>query len=537
MKKFFSLLPLLIILLNFSGQCQNGELPLKSTNSILFGKDIIINNDPTQNQQKVAICSAFNGWLYSAIGYTVTDGSILIMVLKSTDDGITWSVMFSGGAAPPNFILESLNIIAIEDSPNIKLFISYVVYNSQTGPGQGTVVCYNGVTGDFEYQLFTDPSIYDLAISGDFMFPATSSNPNSVGVLYSKYANSGDSIIFQSSSNGGVLLDNRKVVAVTGHHFNTVVLTYGRSTSWNSGRYFAAWEERGTVTAPLGHIFSAHSEPNFNSSFTIPVKLDSIDGSALNNARYPSIACQYSNFDNDNSNFTEVVLFDKYISSQNRYDISGLYNKQATSSNNFTPFTLNLSTDSRQQPSVNFNPYDSSFMVTYYDSTTNKLPFLRKNFNMNDPNSWEAISAGYNDSPSLVAPYPRVALSLSQEKGACVWSSLGLAGKGVALFDSPYSTYTGVSQIHQNDIAILYGAYPNPANATTSIRFELKKTTTFRISLHSNDGREIGMIKEESYSVGLNQVKIDVSGYPAGAYYYSLDSKDFSLRGKIIVTK
>ena len=34
-------------------------LPLKSTNSVLFGKDIIVNDNQSQNQRHAVLCSAF----------------------------------------------------------------------------------------------------------------------------------------------------------------------------------------------------------------------------------------------------------------------------------------------------------------------------------------------------------------------------------------------------------------------------------------------------------------------------------------------
>jgi len=39
--------------------------PYKSGASPLFGKDIVIYDDPTVNQENLAICTAFNGWFCS----------------------------------------------------------------------------------------------------------------------------------------------------------------------------------------------------------------------------------------------------------------------------------------------------------------------------------------------------------------------------------------------------------------------------------------------------------------------------------------
>jgi len=43
--------------------------PLTGSRSPIFGKDIVINDQPGQNQQNLSVCSAFNGWLYAVYFY------------------------------------------------------------------------------------------------------------------------------------------------------------------------------------------------------------------------------------------------------------------------------------------------------------------------------------------------------------------------------------------------------------------------------------------------------------------------------------
>jgi len=57
----------------------------------------------------------------------------------------------------------------------------------------------------------------------------------------------------------------------------------------------------------------AHSEPDFNSPFTTPVCLDSLDSTGINKNRNPKITCQFSIADNDSSNLTEIILAEKWI--------------------------------------------------------------------------------------------------------------------------------------------------------------------------------------------------------------------------------
>jgi hypothetical protein len=516
-------------------------IPLKQYDSPLFGKDIIIDNNPDRNQRQVSLYSSFNGWLYALYSYTrVTNSTPAFTILRSNDNGITWTVFIDDYYGLPNSKFTSIDFIISGDSiSNLKLFLAFVVSNSEsTGLGDARVWRFNGETGVFEDGILQDNFSHSIAIASDFIYPATNSNPRSIGILYSKYYNNGDSILFRSSSNGGMTLDNRRAIASSAVRFQKVALSFGRSLSMNSGRYFAAWEEKHDFNSNTGHIYTSHTEPYFNSPFTTPVMLDNLDTSAFNNARNPVIACQYNNIDNDSLNITEVVLFEKYLAASDQYDIVGFYNMKPTSSNNFKKFILSSFQDNKQQSSVNFNPFDSTFMVTYYNSTTQKLPFLLNNFNLAYPDAWQVVNSGYNDDSNLSAPYPRVALNIGQQQGANIWSSEETGGKGVALFDAPYSTYTGISDINNTDETSIVKMYPNPCNQKIYFSFELNKSEFVRISVQSTLGYPIVIITNHIYPEGKNTIQYDVSNLPTGFYLYKFDSENgIKTTGKFIVLR
>ena len=58
-----------------SSQTQNEILPVKSSNSILYAKDVKIHNDTAQDQRTVNVCSAANGWLYAFYSYMKHQGT------------------------------------------------------------------------------------------------------------------------------------------------------------------------------------------------------------------------------------------------------------------------------------------------------------------------------------------------------------------------------------------------------------------------------------------------------------------------------
>ena len=459
-----------------------------------------------------------------------------LAMLRSTDSGVTWEVLWSG-PYNPDTKFTSVDLVATGDSEsNINVYLAAVASAYGYPSGDGMVFRYTS-SGEYVSTLFLTGLATSIAIATDFDYPSTNSNPFSIGVLVSMRYMMGDSIVFYSSGNGGQSLNNHQVLAMSSKNFQKVSLSYGRSASKNSGRYFAVWEEKNSESSSIGHIYTSHSEPNFNSPFTTPVRLDSIDPSAYNNVRNPVIACQANNIDNDSSNLTEVILYDKFKPSNHCYVVRGLVNRKAATSTHFTPFMLPLSSDFQKQPSIIFNPYDSTFLTTYYDSSAQKLPLLKSNFNMGNPNLWQIITPWYNDSSNLADPYPKVRLDHGMHQGMNVWSSEGTGGKGIALFDAPYSTYTGIHEIFMNPKSILKVVFPNPASDRTTILFELKEKAVVSVNLYSIEGILVMQTGNEEYAAGKHSIKLNVSDLPAGTYLFNFTVGNFNSNGKIVVIK
>jgi len=320
-----------------------------------------------------------------------------------------------------------------------------------------------------------------------------------------------------------------------------VSLCYGRSPSYPAGRYFACWEEVSTYYPPYGRIYTSHTEPNFNSPFTFPYRLDVLDPYGEGYSRNPSIACQYNNIDNQNAKMTEVILFESPGSSFQHNDIIGIYNTDATRSvpsiNDFNAFSFTNTTNNNLYPDVSFNPYNSTFMVTYFDSTNQKLPFLAKDLNLTNPNSWNIINTGYNDSPSITFPYPKVNINYDKQDGMNAWIADGGTGQGKAMFDAPYSTYIGTSEIISSEGTKLFGAFPNPCTSSVTIGFGLQQLGKVTISINSITGQLLKSVTDQVYTQGRHNVKADISGLSPGIYLYTFKSGEFIASGKIVVVR
>ncbi len=531
----------LLLMLNQPGLAQQYSnedpiLPLKTNRSVLFGNDIVIHDQPERDQRNISICCAFNGWLYAVYSYNQPDQAN-ISILKSTDNGLTWNVIIETGFDYYDCIIKKVNIMVCGNSiPNLKLFVGCVILDTLDGSSSGKVWRNKAEPYTPEEWVLNEGNINDLSLASDYMYPAGNSNPYSIATLYSSNGPIMDSLVFLSSGNGGLSFDNRQVVAITSKIFDKVALNYGRSPSYNSGRYFAAWEEQDNLNSNTGHIFTAHSEPLFNSPFTVPVCLDSLDPSAINKSRNPVISCQFNDVNNDSSNLTEVIMFEKYLPGTNSYDLQGYYNLQATNSNYFRNFSASPSQNYKIHPDINFNPYNSTFMMTYYDSTGNKLPFLTNDVNMTTPDSWNTITNGYNDNNNISAPHPKVNLNVIQHTGMNAWIAERPNGNGMALFDSPYSVYNGISEI-KSIYARLIGSYPNPCTTNTTIRFELQKPEKVSVVLYSLIGQTLKISKEQIYPAGLHQLNFNISEFSQGTYMYTIRAGEYFASDKITIIR
>ena len=534
---FLSLLLTLVKLEAQPSRLTQPVLPVQLNYSPIFGNDIVINNNALQDQKNVVFCSASNGWLYAGYSHNVSDMPY-ITILKSTDNGLTWTVLLDdAGSFFPGAIITRMNILVCGNTvSNLKIFLSWVFRDTLNNYGNATVFRYKAEPFGFEETVFLDVPINDISIATDNLYPASTANPYSIGILYSKHGSS-DTIIFQSSSNGGLSFDNRRIVSITGSYYNKVSLAYGRSSSNNSGRYFAAWEEVPGMNS-TGHIVTAHSEPFINSSFTSPVYLDNLDPLETNRCKNPSIECQSSNFDNDSLNFTEVILYDRYNPSNSNYDIKGCYTMQPTGQlSGFRHLNITDSIENTRYPCIAFNPFDSTFMVTYYNSTAQKLPFRVNNFNLTSPNQWQIVSPGYNDNTNLYDPYPRVFMNYGLHTGAALWNA-GLNGaNGIAMFDAVSNTWAVVPETNINGGTRLIDAYPNPCTTTVTMKFisDMKEHVT--ITLYDILGNAVKILANELYLKGDHQVRCDLSGVPPGYYVYILKTGDYSKSGKIVVVR
>jgi len=544
MKKSFTFCILLFLFIGLNGNYaqttkrHSGSIPLKSIGNPIYGLDVNLYDDLNQDQRQAGLSVAFNGWVYAC--YTLSDGGFV--VVKSTDNGVTWdgweSVIWSG------YFFPKLDIVVTGTTvSDLKVWVAYTCYDLSN-----TTNWFAGLEdldGDLNYLGYTDLDnisssygIYDIAIASDYRNPGQNCNPFSLGILYSKYGSPSDSVIFYCSTDGGASFGYRNTVSTTSSFFNKVALSYGKGLTQSTGRYFAAWEVKQNNSDWDGNIYTSYTNPFTYSDFTPQENLDSLEGDG-GMARNPSISTQFSDVNNSSAGMTEIVLFDvDYFGNGTDFDLVGMYNvNAASSSSDWVSFYIDNSNDNTIQSDINFSPTNNNFLVTYFDSTTQKLPTLWENFNMSNPSSWNVSTNGYNDNPGLTVPYPKIEINPALSKTANVWIQDRTNGNGEALFDAQYSNFDGVKENPKDNAVTLVGVRPNPCNESTSIGFELKQPENVTITLYDIYGKPKQVITDKPYNAGKFDVKVDLSELAAGSYYFTFKAGDFVSSGKIIVIR
>jgi hypothetical protein len=79
--------------------------------------------------------------------------------------------------------------------------------------------------------------------------------------------------------------------------------------------------------------------------------------------------------------------------------------------------------------------------------------------------------------------------------------------------------------------------YPNPFNPSTTIKFELPKSSVVRLSVYDMLGREVSVLVNETRDAGVHEVRFDASGLSSGVCLYRLQAEDFVQSRKLIILR
>jgi hypothetical protein len=83
----------------------------------------------------------------------------------------------------------------------------------------------------------------------------------------------------------------------------------------------------------------------------------------------------------------------------------------------------------------------------------------------------------------------------------------------------------------------LYQNYPNPFNPTTTIQFDIPKTSFVTLKVYNVLGQEVATLVNEKREAGRYEVKFNASTLSNGVYFYRLAAGDYSSTKKFVLIK
>lgn len=79
--------------------------------------------------------------------------------------------------------------------------------------------------------------------------------------------------------------------------------------------------------------------------------------------------------------------------------------------------------------------------------------------------------------------------------------------------------------------------YPNPLNPSTTITYELPKTSYVSLIVYDTFGRDVRALVNDRREAGVHEVKFDGSGLSGGVYFYRLHAGDFVQTKRLVILK
>ena len=77
--------------------------------------------------------------------------------------------------------------------------------------------------------------------------------------------------------------------------------------------------------------------------------------------------------------------------------------------------------------------------------------------------------------------------------------------------------------------------YPNPANSSTTLGFNLSGASRVRITMYNSAGQRVAVVFDEYQNAGYHGQEIQTSQYPAGIYFLYYEFSDLKTSKKLVI--
>jgi hypothetical protein len=108
------------------------------------------------------------------------------------------------------------------------------------------------------------------------------------------------------------------------------------------------------------------------------------------------------------------------------------------------------------------------------------------------------------------------------------------------LSDAMFTVQNDLSEVRENELPKEFSIaqnYPNPFNPSTTIDYELPKSSFVTISVYNILGKEIATLVEGEKSAGYYQVTWNAENLPSGIYFYTFKAGNKIATKKMILVK
>jgi hypothetical protein len=504
----------------FSQPYGNEGTPYKPTESSVYGPDILIQVNSSEDQRYAKMAIAKNGTIYAA--YIISSGGLRIA--SSTDNGTTWTYSATLRAA---FYVTAMDI-AVTGADNATTGVWII----SSGFYKASIDMWDVSVEKLDYQMtllsstsldqmISNYGFPDVAIATDYDFPSAGASPFSIGVLYSKIGMGGDNVIFKSSGDGGSTFTNTQILAATGHYLINVALGFGRSPSYAGGTYFASWDKQpffSYYSSYFGEIYAAHSISQFDGAWSVPYRLDTIGGGIANGAKDPSIACQADIVNNGSNAFSVTVVYEKRLTATGSNTCAfGVGNLNPVSGDQWSAvFSTGAGLRSDIEPYVTYTPSDQKFYVTWSDSLNAKLKCSVSDANFATGGSWTSYSSGYNDSPSISNPFPKVKVSTASHQVMNIWDGNAASGIANATFDRSDLPVTLAGTLPSKQLS--FTVSPNPCRNHANLNFSLGQEENVSVSMFDLSGRMVFEVPSRTFTSGDHTIGMNTDQMAPDCY-------------------
>ncbi len=507
MKKY--LLILFLIILSASGFAQEIKIEkpvlsgINTLQSPLWGDDIVISNfEPIG---PVTSIQAANGKIYIAINDTLSTTNLGLIIMRSSNNGNTWSLYPTGLNLRVKF--EKIKLISAGGAADsIYLFVQNgsSVYSWNFLNNTLNTVGWGGIM-----------STFDIAGS-------------STGALYCFFDTLPTSVRRMASTDGGATWPNRGLISSTGAKprisispGDTISLSYyslatmiGNDTTTSAiklSRY------RQSANGTIG-VISLGTTPSELATETTPKQEHmSVLGNGTLWFLYTIGTTGNINIKGRCSRDGGKTYSDSLLIAANpntdEYWFDIKYNKSTTG------FDFIYYSDSLQSGT----PTNSTDKIVYrFANYTDSTNFGTINQVSQHPPLWSS------------ANYKPTVLPLTNDAGV-VW--VGIDGASRKLYFNRFALITNIGNSETPVSYSLSQNYPNPFNPTTKISFNLAKNGFVTMKVFNILGKEVGTLVKGNYSAGSYSVDFNASKLSSGVYFYSLEVNGFRDMKKMMLIK